>query len=108
MLEFGEGVQFKSVLEGPKNAGNVLVSTILKYDPQTSDINVMEEIGRNAESQVYPKCEARIYQIIKTPGKNSMVECQESHSRGWQSGICKPKKYQKMKPRGEGMETDCR
>lgn len=71
MLEFGEGVQFKSVLEGPKNAGNVLVSTIPKYDPQTSDINVMGEIGRNAESRVYPKCEARIYQIIKTLGKTA-------------------------------------
>lgn len=68
----------------------------------------MEEITRNAESRVYPKCKARIYQTIKTPGTNSMVECQESHSRGWQSGIRKPKKYQKLKPRGEGMETGCR
>lgn len=45
----------------------------------------MEEITRNEESWVYPKCKASIYQIIKTPGMNRVVECQDSHSRGWQS-----------------------
>lgn len=32
-----------------------------------------------------PKFEARIYQMIKTPGMNSTAEGQDSHSRGWQS-----------------------
>lgn len=42
----------------------------------------MEEITRNEESWVYPKCKASIYQIIKTPGMNRVVEC-----HGWkQSG----------------------
>lgn len=46
---------------------------------------MMEEIARNAETRVYPKFKARIYQIIKSPGMDSTVEGQDRHSRGWQS-----------------------